>query len=118
MTEWELIDDLLARSGWPDAETVHAAGGWSIEPEFRKAHHLDGFPTPDGRFRFKPDWASLGPHGAPDAEAARPHAGRRRADARPSPTAWSPHPSRQFLNSTFTEMPTSLKREQRPDRAA
>ena len=63
MTEWELIDDLLRRSGWPDAETVHAAGGWSIEPEFRKAHHLDGFPTPDGRFRFKPDWASLGAGG-------------------------------------------------------
>ena len=113
MTEWELIDDLLRRSGWPDAETVHAAGGWSIEPEFRKAHHLDGFPTPDGRFRFKPDWASFGAGG---------HLMPRLPDHMPAgdePTPAKPYrmvaaPSRQFLNSTFTEMPTSLKREQRP----
>ena len=113
MTEWELIDDLLRRSGWPDAETVHAAGGWSIEPEFRKAHHLDGFPTPDGRFRFKPDWASLGAGG---------HLMPRLPDHMPAgdePTPAKPYrmvaaPSRQFLNSTFTEMPTSVKREQRP----
>ena len=113
MSEWELIDDLLHRSGWPDAETVHAAGGWSVEPGFAKAHHLDGFPTPDGRFRFKPDWASLGPHG---------HLMPRLPDHMPpgdEPTPERPYrmvaaPSRQFLNSTFTEMPTSLKREQRP----
>jgi anaerobic selenocysteine-containing dehydrogenase len=28
MTEWQLIDDLLARSGWPDAETIWRAGGY------------------------------------------------------------------------------------------
>ena len=113
MSEWELIDDLLHRSGWPDAETVHAAGGWSIEPDFRKAHHLDGFPTPEGRFRFKPDWAGLGPDG---------HLMPKLPDHMPpgdAPTPARPYrmvaaPSRQFLNSTFTEMPTSLKREQRP----
>ena len=113
MTEWELIDDLLARSGWPDAETIHAAGGWSIEP---------GVPerAPPGRLpdagRPLPLQARLGeprPARPPHAEAARPHAGGRRADAG-QPFRLVAAPSRQFLNSTFTEMPTSLKREQRP----
>src|ERR671912_408676 len=63
MGEWQLIEDLCRRSGWPDPETMHAAGGWEVLPDFRTAHHLDGFPTPDGRFRFKPDWAKLGPRG-------------------------------------------------------
>jgi anaerobic selenocysteine-containing dehydrogenase len=113
MTEWELIDDLLARSGWPDAETVWQAGGWEVLPDFATAHHLDGFPTPDGRFRFAPDWAALGPRGhemprLPDQlmaiDVATPEKPYRLVAA----------PSRQFLNTSFTEMPTSRKREERP----
>jgi anaerobic selenocysteine-containing dehydrogenase len=113
MTERELIDDLLARSGWPDFATIHAAGGWEVLPDFRTAHHLDGFPTPDGRFRFAPDWASLGPRG---------HEMPRLPDHMPntdSPTPEKPYrlvaaPARQFLNTSFTEMPTSRRREERP----
>ena len=91
LSEWELIEDLCRRSGWPDPETIHAAGGWDILPDFRTAHHLDGFPTADGRFRFKPDWASLGPQGhlmpsLPDHMS--PCDERRRA----RPTAWWRHP--------------------------
>lgn len=113
MSEWELIDDLCRRSGWPDAETIHAAGGWEVLPDFATAHHLEGFPTPDGRFRFKPDWASLGPRG---------HLMPKLPDHMPATDEITPEkpyrlvaaPSRQFLNSTFTEMPTSVKREERP----
>ncbi len=113
MSEWELIEDLCRRSGWPDPGSIHAAGGWDILPDFRTAHHLDGFPTADGRFRFKPDWAGLGPQG---------HQMPKLPDHMPpgdEPTSRKPYrlvaaPSRQFLNSTFTEMPTSVKREQRP----
>jgi anaerobic selenocysteine-containing dehydrogenase len=113
MTEWELIEDLCRRSGWPDPETIHAAGGWEVLPDFRTAHHLDGFPTPDGRFRFKPDWASLGPHG---------HLMPKLPDHMPATDEVTPEkpyrlvaaPARQFLNTSFTEMPTSVKREARP----
>ena len=28
---------------------------------FEDAHFLSGFPQPDGRFHFKPDWAGIGP---------------------------------------------------------
>ena len=82
MSEWELIDDLLARSGWPDAETVWQAGGWEVLPDFATAHHLGGFPNPDGRFRFAPDWATLGPRGHEMPRAARPAHGDRRRHAR------------------------------------
>jgi anaerobic selenocysteine-containing dehydrogenase len=113
MGEWELIEDLCRRSGWPDPETIHEAGGWEVLPDFRTAHHLDGFPTPDGRFRFKPDWARLGPRG---------HEMPRLPDHMPSTDEVTPEkpfrlvaaPARQFLNTSFTEMPTSVRREARP----
>ena len=92
-----------------------AAG--SIVPDFRTAHHLDGFPTPDGRFRFKPDWASFGPRG---------HLMPRLPDHMPAgdePTPRKPYrlvaaPARQFLNSSFTEMPTSRQARAAADGAA
>ena len=113
MTEWQLIDDLLARSGWPDAETVHKSGGHDAMPDAETARYKMGFPTRTGRFQFKPDWASLGPDHAvmpklPDhmtlidqADAARPY---RLVAA----------PARNYLNTSFTETPTSIVKEGRP----
>ncbi|MDX6748250.1 molybdopterin-dependent oxidoreductase [Geminicoccaceae bacterium 1502E] len=113
MSAWELIDDLCRRSGWPDASTIFEAGGWDVVPDFATAHHLEGFPTPDGRFRFRPDWASLGPWHAkmpvlPDHLALIDEVSPQK------PFRLVAAPARQFLNSTFTEMPTSRKREGRP----
>lgn len=113
MTEWALIEDLLARSGWPDAETVHAAGGWEALPDDATAHYRNGFPTASGKFRFKPDWASFGPDHArmptlPDHLAITDEI----TDEHPYRLVAAP--ARQFLNTTFTEMETSRKREQRP----
>jgi anaerobic selenocysteine-containing dehydrogenase len=113
MTAWELVDDLCRRSGWPDAQTIHAAGGWPVLPDFRTAHFLDGFGHPDGRFRFKPDWAALGPDHArmprlPDHLAIIDEATPER------PFRLVAAPARQFLNTSFTEMPTSRRREGRP----
>jgi anaerobic selenocysteine-containing dehydrogenase len=113
LTEWQVIDAVLQASGKPGADQILAAGGLDCAPDFARAHFLDGFGHDDGRFRFAPDWASLGPrHQAmpplPDHMAA--------SDA---PTEAKPYrlvaaPSRHFLNSTFTETPGSLRRENRP----
>ena len=113
MSEWQLIDDLLARSGHPDAATIHRSGGHDITPDFATAHHLNGFPTADGRFRFKPDWRGFGPQGErmpllPDQMPVTDEVSATK------PFRLVAAPSRQFLNSTFTEMPTSRKREVRP----
>jgi anaerobic selenocysteine-containing dehydrogenase len=113
MSEWELIDDLLARSGWPDAQTVHASGGWEALPDNDTAHYRNGFPTPSGRFRFRPDWAALGAdhermprlpdHMAITDETNHCH-----------PFRLVAAPARQFLNSSFTELASSRRREGRP----
>jgi len=113
MTEWQLIDDLLARSGWPDARTVHAAGGWEALPDEATAHYRNGFPTPTGKFRFKPDWAAFGPDHArmpklPDHLAITDEI------TAEHPFRLVAAPARQFLNTTFTELGSSKKREHRP----
>ena len=113
MTEWELIEDLLARSGWPDAGTVHASGGWEAMPGEDLAHHRDGYPTADGRFRFKPDWAALGPYHAgmprlPD------HLAITDETSPEHPYRLVAAPARQFLNTSFTENAAGRAREKRP----
>lgn len=113
MTERELIDDLLARSGRPDFATIHAAGGHEVLPDFATAHHLDGFPTPDGRFHFAPDWASLGPRGY-EMPAMPDHMPNTDSPTPAKPYRLVAAPARQFLNTSFTEMPTSRRRESRP----
>jgi len=113
MTEWEIIDRTLAMSGYPDADSMYANGGHDCVRSFETSHFLDGFGHKDGKFRFRPDWAALGmqTEGMPEfpdhptmLEAATPEHPFRLVAA----------PARQFLNSSFTEMPTSIAREKRP----
>ncbi|MDP9095840.1 MAG: molybdopterin oxidoreductase family protein [Pseudomonadota bacterium] len=117
MTAMEMIDVTLRASGWPGVEEVvgrGAAGPWiDATDSFERSHFLEGFGFPGGRFRFSPDWAALGPHSAgmptlPD-----------QWDTIDQPTAERPFrlitaPARNFLNTTFTETPTSRRREDRP----
>jgi anaerobic selenocysteine-containing dehydrogenase len=113
MTEWQLIDDLLERSGWPDAATIDAAGGWDAAQDFATAHYLNGFPTPSGKFRFAPDWASLGPDHAvmPDLPDHLEVIEERDDD---HPFRLVTAPARSYLNTSFTETPGSITREGRP----
>ena len=113
MTEMELIDATLRKSGYPDAATVREQRWVDVMPPFRTAHFLDGFPTADKKFRFAPNWIGLGDkHGVmpplPDhmdaINSARPDAPFRLVTA----------PARSFLNSTFTETPSGKRREGRP----
>ena len=113
MSEWQLIDDLLARSGWPDAQTVWQAGGWKAMPDFRTSHHLDGFPTPSGRFQFRPDWSLHGPDHARMPKLPDHFAIIDEVDEA-HPFRLVAAPARNYLNSSFTEMPTSIRRERRP----
>ncbi len=113
MTAMQIIDHTLRLSGYPDAGTVQAQRWVDAMPPFRTAHFLDGFPTPDKRFHFAPDWAALGDSHAvmpalPDQmdnfEAATPDAPFRLVTA----------PARSFLNTSFTEMRSGQRREGRP----
>ena len=113
MTEWEIIEATLKASGKPDAETIHANHGYDCVPDFETSHFLNGFGHPDGRFRFKPDWARLGPLHAmmpllPD------HAPIIDAGDADHPFRLVAAPARQFLNTSFTELESSRAREGRP----
>ena len=113
MTALELVDATLRASGYDGVEAV-IAGRWvDRQPSFRESHFLDGFSHPGGRFRFAPDWAALGPDGArmprlPDHWECFEGATERH------PFRLVTAPARQFLNTTFTETPTSQRREGRP----
>ncbi|HYH18074.1 MAG TPA: molybdopterin oxidoreductase family protein [Azospirillum sp.] len=112
MTAWEIIDAMLKASGLPDAETLHANRWHDAQPDFETSHFLKGFDFPDSRFRFAPDWADLGDYGGlPELPDHMPPGGLPDAD---HPFRLVTAPARQFLNSSFTEMPTGVAREQRP----
>lgn len=118
----EIIDRTLKASGWPGVEALEREHWIDCQPPFETAHYVEGFAHPDGKFRFAPDWAALAPHGfgpgADDGAGAMP----RLPDHWPvieeatesMPFRLVTAPARHYLNSTFTQMPTSIRREQRP----
>ena len=110
MTALEMVEATLQASGRPGVDTLREDRWIDAQPEFDRSHHLNGFGFPDGKFRFRPDWAALGPHTAglpelPDHVDLVDNDGPFRMVA---------PPPRQFLNSTFTETQGSRKREKRP----
>ena len=121
MTPRQLIDGTLRKSGWGTLAELEANRWIDCQPDFETAHYLKGFAHPDGKFRFKPDWnnivlsrgfknlSGVTPPALPDhweviEEADTEH-----------PFRLATSPARGFLNSTFTETPTSLANERRPE---
>ncbi len=121
MTPRELIDATLQRSGYGTLAEFEKNRWIDCQPDFATSHYLNGFAYPDGKFRLKPDW--------PNAPFGRWHRNVAKAPMPGFPDHWAvieeadteypfrlaTSPARGFLNSTFTETPTSLKREQRPE---
>ena len=110
MSDHELLDDALVRAGMPNLGDVAKVGWIDRALPFERAHFIDGFPQADGKFHFKPDWRKIGPgfsrmpriaDWSPDYERSDP--------AHPYKLVCPP--ARHFLNSTFSETPTSVARE-------
>jgi anaerobic selenocysteine-containing dehydrogenase len=120
MTPREIIDTTLQASGWGTLKELEANRWIDCQPDFATAHYLNGFAYPDGKFRFKPDWPKV-----PFGRWHREHIARpmpvlpdhwdviEEADTE-HPFRLATSPARGFLNSTFSETPTSLSRERRP----
>ncbi|MEK9673107.1 MAG: molybdopterin-dependent oxidoreductase [Rhodospirillaceae bacterium] len=114
MSAWELIDDALRRSGRPSADEVYENGWVDCTFPFEKAHFLNGFGHADGKFHFAADWASLGADH--EAMSALPdHLAVTDAATAEHPYRLVAAPARRFLNTSFTETPSSRKREVRPE---
>jgi anaerobic selenocysteine-containing dehydrogenase len=120
MSARELIDWTLRHSGWGTLAELEAKRWIDCQPGFERAHFTEGFGYPDGKFRFKPDWARVR---APNAGVTGPWETIpalpdhwdviEEADAE-HPFRLATSPSRSFLNSTFNETPSSRRREGRP----
>lgn len=113
MTELELIDATLRHSGCPDAATLTSQRWQNKAPDFATGHFINGFAWPDGRFRFKPDWAALGPLGHL-MPALPDHWDVIEASDATHPFRLIAPPAHNFLNSSFTETPRSRAKEGQP----
>jgi anaerobic selenocysteine-containing dehydrogenase len=121
MTARELIDRTLRMSGWGTLAELEKNRWIDCQPDFAASHYLDGFAWPDGKFRFKPNW--------PNVPFGRLHGTIPCPSIPPLPDHWevieeadvehpfrlATSPARGFLNSSFTETPTSLANEKRPE---
>jgi anaerobic selenocysteine-containing dehydrogenase len=113
MSAREIIDATLAASGWHDIATLMDERWQDCVQAFETQHHLQGFGHADGKFRFKPDWAALGPTGAGMPPLPDHFAVIEEADAQ-HPFRLVTAPARNYLNTSFTETPTSQAKEARP----
>ena len=112
MSAMEIIDETLRVSGWPDAQTVLEQHWIDVAPPFADAHFHNGFPQPDKRFHFAPDWRAIGPDWArmpvlPDYMSAIDEA---TAD---HPFRMVTAPARQFLNTSL-HRDTDIAQARRP----
>ena len=120
MTPREIVDWTLRESGRGTLDELIADDFKDVQPDFRTAHYLDGFGYRDGKFRFKPDWPKVpnahdglkGPYEQMPALPDQWNVIEAADESHPFRLATSP--ARNFLNSSFTETPTSLKKEGGP----
>ncbi len=120
MTARELIDHTLQVSGHGTLGDLEANKWIDCQPDFDTAHFRNGFGWPDGKFRFRPDWENLPYRGAgfkssgPEAPEFPDHWEVIEAADEAHPFRLVTPPSRNYLNSTFTETPTSQAKEGAP----
>jgi anaerobic selenocysteine-containing dehydrogenase len=120
LTPREIADRTLRESGRGTLNELIADDFKDVQPDFCTAHYLDGFGYRDGKFRFKPDWPKVpnahdglkGPYEQMPALPDQWNVIEAADESHPFRLATSP--ARNFLNSSFTETPTSLKKEGGP----
>lgn len=113
----EIIDWTLNASGWGDLTRLEQEHWIDCQPGFDEAHYLKGFGHTDGRFHFAADWAALSAaaFGTPMQSPALPdHHPVLEPTSAKLPYRLVTAPARHFLNSSFTETPSSRRREQHP----
>ncbi|MEP3427481.1 MAG: molybdopterin oxidoreductase family protein [Roseibium sp.] len=124
MSARDQIDWMLRKSGYGSLEDLETNKWIDLQPDFEKAHYLDGFGHADKKFHFKPDWGRSAAPNKPDGEPFGPWQSMPElpdqwdsielaSDAHPLRLVTAP--ARSFLNSTFNETEGSRKKEGRPE---
>lgn len=122
LTARQHLDRILADSNFGNYDDFAAKKWIDVQPDFDASHYLNGFAHSDGKFHFKPNWKEtvtinlppkqLGRMGNLDELPEFPdylETSEAADDEHPFRLATSP--ARAFLNSTFTETPSSIKQE-------
>lgn len=113
MSAVELLDATLRASNRGTWEEAVQQGWIDCGQDFAASHFLDGFPSGDGKFHFKPDWSKVGPYHA-GMKALPDHRENFEQASVALPFRLVVPPARTFLNTTFTETPGSIAREGEP----
>ncbi|MEC7655011.1 MAG: molybdopterin-dependent oxidoreductase, partial [Pseudomonadota bacterium] len=113
MSAWEMIDETCRMSGLPDSEALWEKHWLDCSLGEEEMHFSNGFGHPDKKFRFKPDWEAMGPDFAGMPLLPGYYTNIDLANDK-KPFRMVAAPARNYLNSSFTETPTSKKREGRP----
>ena len=108
MSAWEIMEATLRKSGMWDAQTNFDRGGQDFSRPFETMHFLDGFDTPDRKFHFSPDWKRFGGRWG-EMPVLPDHLDVIDNATKEKPFRLVAAPARTFLNSTFTETPTSTQ---------
>jgi anaerobic selenocysteine-containing dehydrogenase len=113
-----LIDATLQSSGWGTLAELEEKRWIDCQPDFRSSHYLDGFAHSDGKFKFSPDWKALAPQAFGPTDVQMPdlpdHWNVIENANKEMPYRLVTAPARHYLNSTFTESPTSKRRHKYP----
>ena len=113
MSATELLDTTLRASGRGSWEEAKRTGWIDCAQSFERSHFLEGFPSSDGRFHFKPEWSAIGPYHS-DMTALPVHRENFESATEAKPFRLVVPPARSFLNTTFAETPGSIGREGEP----
>ncbi len=121
MSPRQHIDWCLVNSKRPGLEKLDAENWLDVQPDFDTAHNLKGFGHADGKFHFRPRWGSVRYKGSPGSLGPveqlpefPDHCEVIEEATAEYPFRLATSPARTFLNSSFNETPSSLKREGRP----
>ncbi|WP_068312299.1 molybdopterin-containing oxidoreductase family protein [Polycladidibacter hongkongensis] len=120
MSAREHVEWMLENSGYGPLTELEKNGFVDCQPEFDRAHYLDGFGYRDKKFRFAPDWSKVpapnaGPMGPWQHMPRLPdHWPVNEATSGDTPFKLVTAPARSFLNSSFNETQGSRKKEGRP----
>ncbi len=109
----ELIDQSLQQSGYLPEDQLYQQHWQDCASDFGNTNFMNGFETPDRRFHFKPDWNRVG--AVTDCMPELPDHIPVLNDAdEQHPFRLVAAPARHFLNTSFTETPSSQRYEKRP----
>ena len=113
LDEKSLIDITLKKSNLGSFNGIKKKNFLDLQPSFRDSHFLNGFGHKDGKFHFSPKWKNG------NAKFNTKYNLPNHYDLIEKSTSKCPYklvtaPAHNFLNSSFTELDTSKKKEKKP----